>query len=117
MLHTLTCMHVYVGTRGKERNEKAKKKAVCMGESAGIGVIFCWCQLARGLQINVCVYMCVCAYMYMCTAQTKGPSQTPVNRLARLLRNKGLRANADFTGKRRELRLRIHFLVCVCVGK
>lgn len=26
----------------------------------GIGVIFGWCQLARGLQINVCVCMYVC---------------------------------------------------------
>lgn len=31
--------------------------------------------------------------------QTKAPSQTPINRLARLVRNKGLRENADFTGK------------------
>ena len=29
----------------------------------GIGVIFCWCQLARGLQINVCVCMCAHAYV------------------------------------------------------
>lgn len=35
----------------------------------------------------------------MCVAQTKAPSQTPINRLARLLKNKGLRENADFTGK------------------
>ncbi len=29
----------------------------------GIGVIFCWCQLARGLQINVCVCMRAHAYV------------------------------------------------------
>lgn len=29
----------------------------------GIGVIFCWCQLACGLQINVCV--CLCAHAYV----------------------------------------------------
>lgn len=27
--------------------------SVCKRESVGIGVVFCWCQLARGLQINV----------------------------------------------------------------
>lgn len=83
------------------------KKTVCVfsRESVGIGVIFCCCQLARGLQINVCV----CVHMHMCLVQTKAPSQTPLNRLARLLRNKGLRENADFTGKRREP------CACVCV--
>lgn len=82
MLHA----HIHLGTWERER--------LC--ESVGIGVIFCWCQLARGPQINVCV--CMRAHAYV---QTKAPSQTPVNRLARLRRNKGLRENADFTGKGR----------------
>lgn len=85
------CMHINLGTLGGET------LGVCVqeSESVGIGVIFCWCQLARGLQINACM----CAHPYVPIVQTKAPSQTPINRLARLVRNKGLRENADFTRK------------------
>lgn len=41
----------------------------------------------------------MCAHPYVPIVQTKAPSQTPINRLARLVRNKGLKENADFTGQ------------------
>lgn len=52
-------MHINLGTLGG-----GETLGVCVqeSESVGIGVIFCWCQLARGLQINACV----CVHTHMC---------------------------------------------------
>lgn len=64
-------MHAY--TPGNMGGWEGMCVCVSRGESWEIGVIFCWCQLARGLQINVCV--CVRAHTHMCLVQTKAPSQ------------------------------------------
>lgn len=101
-MHTHVHMRIRLGTREKEK--KKERKTVCLQERSLWGLVlysagvswFVACRLMR---------VCVCVHTHMCVAQTKAPSQTPVNRLARLLRNKGLRENADFTGKGREPRL------------
>lgn len=57
-------MHINLGTLGGEGGWGGETLGVCVQESksVGIGVIFCWCQLARGLQINACI----CVHTHMC---------------------------------------------------
>lgn len=70
-------------------------------------VYVCFGESVRGLKLHsagvswlvACRLMFVHMRKHICAlCKQKAPSQTTINRLARLLRHKGLRENADFTG-------------------